>query len=254
MHAGQQTKQEREPFFASVGGVRVVQPLPHCLDLSSRPLLHPSLLPALLCPSPPHFPCLRRGPVSPFVMAVRVTNSRPLPQTPMYPADRDAAWYEHEERMRPSYITPSTYQQPAFYTAATAASPPPLSPSAKWGASSPQRQQYPFPNAASPRHSQPSPARATAGDQGPIQASRPRHSHLNSAPSRFHSPKDAYRPFAYDQDEVRRTGVVKGSAFMVSSVFLSACDGNAELAYRLRSTRVSSISCPWSTTKRRLPA
>jgi hypothetical protein len=153
-------------------------------------------------------------------MAVRITGSRPLPQTPLYPQDRDGAWYEHEERMRPSYISPSNYTRPAAYNAAS----PPLSPSAGWAAMpSPQKQQqrnskeqdqrFPFPQSKS--FSQ---APLNAGSQAATsnETTRPRPSHLNSAPSRLRSAKEAYQPFGYDNDDFQRAGMAKGSAFLVS--------------------------------------
>lgn len=46
-------------------------------------------------------------------------------------------------------------------------------------------------------------------------ALRPRPAHLHSSPSRLHGPGDGYQPFSLENEEVRRTGGAKGSAFMV---------------------------------------
>lgn len=134
-------------------------------------------------------------------MAVRAPQAnRPLPQPPM------------------SYPINNLYQEPAFYTASP---PPPLSPSAKWGASaspqsklSTQQQQYPFP----PLSSDPDLARSVSREQAVDQRSRP--SQLNSAPSRFQNGKDTYLPFSYEnKEEARRTGIANGSAFMHKGFF-----------------------------------
>lgn len=76
----------------------------------------------------------------------------PLPQPPGYMAEQhEIAWYEHEERMRPSYVLQPTQhlyaqpqpqrrqpqpQQPPYQQGYTAYTPkqPPLSSSARWGA------------------------------------------------------------------------------------------------------------------------
>ncbi|PWN31209.1 kinase-like protein [Meira miltonrushii] len=183
-------------------------------------------------------------------------------------AEREAAWYEHEERMRPSYIMRPSYGSPNGVQPQ-----PPLSPSSRWTASTSVAQhqqggaQYPFPGTAidypaSPQKQltqsqQPPPPRRFAHSVGqsgmrPLNDSssttRPispttlhsmaetgrttpmssngeggfkgRPYHLNSSPSRLHSPANGYQPFALDDEEARRTGAVgKGSAFMHKGFF-----------------------------------
>lgn len=84
-------------------------------------------------------------------MAMPRASGRPLPQPPGMAtsyAEREAAWYEHEERMRPSYITRPSYGNPNGVGQA-----PPLSPSSRWTASTSVQQpgqapQFPFPGSA----------------------------------------------------------------------------------------------------------
>ncbi|UZJ54754.1 hypothetical protein CBS101457_004074 [Exobasidium rhododendri] len=159
-------------------------------------------------------------------MAIRMASNRPLPQTPLYSKDRDAAWYEHEERMRPTYITqPGACKSNEYYNTPA---PPPLSPSARWSAApSPQMQQQqqhvPFlPVSSSANFYRPdpsSPPQRLPEQAANLEEARPRLSHLNSAPSRFRTPNDAYHPFACEDDNVRRTGMAKGSAFMHKGFF-----------------------------------
>ncbi|CBQ73139.1 related to CBK1-Serine/threonine protein kinase involved in cell wall biosynthesis [Sporisorium reilianum SRZ2] len=156
---------------------------------------------------------------------------------------KEAAWYEHEERMRPSYIqqpqpqplAPSTQYNQPYTTRAQ----PPISPSAYANAA---YAPHPYLSQPNPYHQAPAPAlapvqRATPQHQAPYQTpqytpqqpsvpqrynqaglptSRPPPSpsakyanpHLNSAPSRF-----AANPSYHDSQELPRS-TVKGSAFM----------------------------------------
>ncbi|KAN0061854.1 hypothetical protein ACQY0O_005847 [Thecaphora frezii] len=130
----------------------------------------------------------------------RVQGGRPLPQPPVSSSGyfhADATWYEHEERMRPSYI-----QQP------------PISPSARFNQMYNQQQQTaylpqkPYPETAYQQATQRTYAPRT--DQPiqptPIPGSFPNpHTYANR--SRF-APKQRD-----DQDDMPRS-TVKGSAFM----------------------------------------
>jgi hypothetical protein len=195
-------------------------------------------------------------------MAVRVTATRALPKTPFYSNEKDATWYEHEERMRPSYISqpglaPAPCKASDYYHASAL---PPTSPSARWSAASypqqqqrqqqQQQQQYPFPplspSAASkyrPSRSPPPPRLYAAGQhpqqwqQG--QAAQTRPSSLNIPPSRPLSPPDPFHAFEYEGDNVRRTSYVKGSAFMVSLLLLLS---RSARSYRAQLTKTSLLA------------
>jgi serine/threonine protein kinase len=211
-------------------------------------------------------------------MAMPRSSGRPLPQPPGMTnsyAEREAAWYEHEERMRPSYIMRPSHGNPNGGGGGIQA--PPLSPSSRWQASTSVQQgvqtaQFPFPGSgmdysASPQkqfaqapqqqrrfaHSvgqsgmRPSNdssstttrpispttmhSMAETGRTSPMSSTgegglnypavRARPFHLNSSPSRLHSPAgNGYQPFALDDEEARRTGAIgKGSAFMHKGFF-----------------------------------
>uniref|UniRef100_V5EKK5 Uncharacterized protein n=1 Tax=Kalmanozyma brasiliensis (strain GHG001) TaxID=1365824 RepID=V5EKK5_KALBG len=163
---------------------------------------------------------------------------------PPPPPAKEAAWYEYEERMRPSYIqqppsrplAPSTqYNQPYNQRM-----PPTVSPSAYASANAytshahpylaPQQQQayqQPIVQRASPAYQQPvyqprqytpqQPQQPQRYPQQAAQSSRPppapsakyANPHLNSAPSRF-----ANNPSYRDTEEPPPRSTVQGSAFM----------------------------------------
>lgn len=169
--------------------------------------------------------------------------ARPLPQPPGG-LRNEAAWYEHEERMRPSYIAPQ--QQQAVYGAAAYAqqqggyggagyaqpqrpyASPPTSPSARYQQQQQQQQQsrqaaYPFPGeqqqqgyaGALPPGAQAPYAYASQQQQYdyPTTPNRPRHSSMQPFPA--HRLPNSQDP-GYGGPPEAFEGMRGGTAFVVS--------------------------------------
>lgn len=181
-------------------------------------------------------------------MAAVRNMSRPLPQPPGYRSDHEATWYEHEERMRPSYVLQPRFSGP-FHTPAQ----PPVSPSARWAAIGIQNRQYnkPFNPSMQHMHSPATPtpqqrekqylhealtSRSSIQSSASItrdestrtnmptraeQSSTRRLSNANTSHPNVLSPligSGTNKPIDFEHDEIRRGGALKNSAFMVCTL------------------------------------